>query len=275
MGILYLVATPIGNLEDITLRALRILKKVPCIACEDTRRTRQLLRLLELPLPELISLHDHNEAERTPLILRRLEGGDVALLSDAGTPAISDPGYRLVRGAVEAGVEIVPLPGPSALVTALCASGLPSDQFRFLGFPPAKTKARQQLLMGLAGASETLIFYVAPHSLEAFLEAALEAFGDRPAVIARELSKRYESFHRGSLERLCSDPGTIRGEMVVMFGGAPPEAAPDEATLEGVVRQLLEAGYAPSKAAKEAARRTGGRRDEAYRLAVGLRKSLG
>lgn len=272
-GTLYVVAVPIGNLEDITLRAQRVLAAVDRIACEDTRRTGKLLELLGLERRPLVSLYDHNESRRTPQIIEALQGGQsIALVSDAGTPTISDPGFKVVRAAIDAGLPVVPIPGVSAVTTALSVAGLPTDRFRFVGFPPAKGKALRVALEALAGALETLVFYVSPHGLPRFLDAAVKAFGDgRPAVIARELTKTYEEFRRGTLVSLRDDPGVVRGEIVVLVGGAPPEAGPDEADLEAVVAGLLSDGFAPSKAAREAAKRTGGSRDEAYRLAVALR----
>lgn len=272
MGTLYLVAVPIGNLEDITVRALRILRSVPCIACEDTRRTAKLLGLLGVERPHLITVHDHNEGERAEAVLERLRGGqDIALVSDAGTPTISDPGFKLVRAATAAGLPVVPIPGVSAAITALCASGLPTDAFRFVGFLPQKQGARRRRLAELADARETLLIYASPHRLAAVLADLADAFGaDRPGVIARELTKRFEEFRRGTLAELVADPGVIRGEIVLVIGGAPPEAPPGEADLEAVITGLLAEGLSPSRAAKEAARRTGVRKSEAYRVAVAL-----
>lgn len=272
-GTLFVVAVPIGNLEDVTLRALRILREADLIACEDTRRTGRLLELLGLPKRPLLSVHEHNETERIPALLRRLAAGeDVALVSDAGTPAISDPGYRVVRAAIDAGVRVVPVPGPSAAIAALSAAGLPTDRFRFVGFPPAKTGARARWLEELRGARETLVLYVSPHQLADLLSAAAAALGaDRPAVIARELTKRFEEFRRGSLGELAADPGVVRGEVVLLVGGAPADEAPAAEDLEAVVAHLLAEGYTPTRAAREAARRTGASRDEAYRIAVALR----
>ena len=277
MGTLYLVAVPIGNLEDITLRALRLLKTAPLIACEDTRRTGKLLELLGISRDgaeedegrrRLVALHDHNEADRLPALLRRLEGGDdVVLVSDAGTPAISDPGFRLVRAAVEAGLPVVPVPGACAAIAALCASGLPTDAFRFVGFLPSKQGERQARLAELATARETLVLYVGPHKLDEVLTELAQAFGgERPAVIARELTKHFEEFRRGTLAGLAADPGVVRGEIVLVVGGAP-EVPMAEEGLRAVVLQLLAEGYSPSQAAKEAARRTGARKSEAWRLA--------
>ncbi|MCB9529277.1 MAG: 16S rRNA (cytidine(1402)-2'-O)-methyltransferase [Myxococcales bacterium] len=262
-----------GNLEDITLRARRVLAEVDRIACEDTRRTGKLLELIGLPRRPLVSLYDHNEQRRTPAIINALERGErIALVSDAGTPTISDPGFKVVRAAIEAGVRVVPIPGVSAVTTALSAAGLPTDRFRFVGFPPAKGSALAGALASLHGAPETLVFYVSPHGLDRFLAAAAEAFGpDRPAVIARELTKAFEEFRRAPLGELVADPGVVRGEIVVLIGGAPPEDAPETDDLRAVVARLLDEGFAPAKAAREAAKRTGGSRDEAYRLAVELR----
>ncbi len=268
---------PIGNLEDITLRAQRILAEVDRIACEDTRRTGKLLELIGLPRRPLVSLYDHNEQRRTPAIIAALERGEqIALVSDAGTPTISDPGFKVVRAAIDAGLPVVPIPGVSAVTTALSVAGLPTDQFRFVGFPPAKGAALTRALAALSGAAETLVFYVSPHGLERFLAAAVEVFGpDRPTVIARELTKAFEEFRRGTLAELCDDPGVVRGEIVVLVAGAPPEAAPETEDLRAVVAQLLTDGFTPSKAAREAARRTGASRDDAYRLAVEIRRAEG
>ncbi len=265
---------PIGNLEDITLRAQRILREADLVACEDTRRTAQLLSLLGLPRPKLVAVHDHNEVQRSPQILAALEAGSsVVLVSDAGTPTVSDPGYKLVRAAIEAGYEVVPVPGPSAVITALCASGLPTDRFRFLGFAPRKPGPRRRLFESLRTDPDTLVFYVGPHRLEAWLDDAASIFGpERQAVIARELTKRFEQFNRASLGELVVDPGTIRGEIVVLVAGAPDEAPPDAETLESVVEALLGEGYPPSKAAREAAKRTGASRDDAYQAALRVRQ---
>jgi 16S rRNA (cytidine1402-2'-O)-methyltransferase len=272
-GVLYLVSVPIGNLEDITLRAQRILGEVDWIACEDTRNSRRLLDLLGLARKKLVSVHDHNEDARGRQIVAALEAGEcVALISDAGTPTVSDPGFRVVGHVIDAGLPVVPVPGVSAVVTALTVGGLPTDRFRFLGFPPAKPGALKRCLEAVSGAQDTLIFYVGPHHLTRFLEHAQSVFGeDRPAVIAREMTKKFEEFRRGTLGELNADPGTIRGEIVVLIGGAPPDKGPTSETLKEVVRRCLEEGYAPSRAAREAARRTGASRDEAYAFAVEIR----
>lgn len=273
-GRLSVVAVPIGNLEDITLRALRTLREAEIIACEDTRRTSQLLDLLGVPRPTLIALHDHNEDRTAGRVLEWVQAGRrVALVSDAGTPAISDPGYPVVRAVALAGLPVVPIPGPCAAITALCASGLATDRFRFVGFPPARRDARRAWLETLAGAPDTLVFYVAPHDLEAFLEVAAAVLGaDRPAVIARELTKMYETFERGPLGDLARAPGVVRGEVVVLVEGAPPEGAPDAFAVESAARAVLVEGFTGSRAAKELARRTGVDRDTAYRAILSARQ---
>lgn len=274
-GALYVVAVPIGNLEDITLRAMRLLKTADRIACEDTRRTGKLLELLGLPKRPLMAVHDHNEAARAPAVIEAIASGEkVILVSDAGTPGVSDPGHRVISAVIEAGHRVIPIPGPSAAITALCAAGLPTDTFRFVGFTSSKPSARRREMESLAGARETLIFYVGPHHLAAFLKDAAASFGeDRPGVIARELTKQFETFTRDRLGALAEDPGVLRGEVVVIIGGAPEEGPADEATLEAAVRSLLAEGYPTSKAAKVAAKRTGVSRDEAYRMALKIREA--
>jgi 16S rRNA (cytidine1402-2'-O)-methyltransferase len=264
-GTLSVVAVPIGNLEDITLRALRVLRRADRIACEDTRETGKLLKLLDVAAPRLVSYHDHNAERRIPGLIEALEAGEnVALVSDAGTPAVSDPGFKLVRAAIEAGVDVVPVPGACAAIAALCAAGLPTDRWRFVGFLSAKAGARRRELAALAGATETLIFYESPHRVAAFLEDAAESLGgDRPAVIAREITKKFEEFRRGTLGELVAEPGVVRGEVVLLVGGAVAEVAGPE-DLSAVVERLLAAGLPPSKAAREAAKETGVTREAAY-----------
>ena len=272
-GRLSVVAVPIGNLEDITLRALRVLREADVIACEDTRRTAQLLELLGLPRPTLVAVHDHNEDWTAGRILDWLRGGHrVVLVSDAGTPAISDPGYPVVRTVADAGFPVVPVPGPCAAITALCASGLPTDRFRFLGFPPAKREARRAWLEAFVGSEDTLVFYVGPHDLEAFVAEAAAVLGSaRPAVIARELTKMYEEFRRGTLGDLAEAPGTIRGEVVLLVGGAVPDSTLGAEDIALAARAVVASGFTGSRAAKELARRTGLDRDAAYRAVLAAR----
>jgi len=220
-GTLYIVATPIGNLEDITLRALRVLKEVAAIACEDTRQTVKLLNKFEFR-KELISYFQPQEARRIPLILDILKKGkDVALVSDSGTPGISDPGFRLVREALREGIEVVPVPGPSAAVTALCASGLSTHRFLFVGFPPPKKEAQRKTLLALKDESATLVFYLPARKAAEFLRAILETLGSRDVVIAREITKIHEEFLRGRTEDVLKsiDNKVLKGEITVLVSG--------------------------------------------------------
>lgn len=224
-GILYIVATPIGNLEDITHRALRILSEVDLIAAEDTRRTRQLLTHYRIN-GELLSYHEHNEKERAPVLLKRLKGGaSVALVSDAGTPNLSDPGYHLISLCQEEGIRVEPIPGPAAAIAALSASGLPSDKFYFVGFPPVKSGKQQKLFEQLAAIPATLIFYESPHRIMKTVTQLYQVLGDRECVLAREMTKHFEEFVKSHLSTLSSDltSGKIKskGEMVLMVAGCP------------------------------------------------------
>jgi 16S rRNA (cytidine1402-2'-O)-methyltransferase len=224
-GVLYIVATPIGNLEDITLRALTILQKVDHIAAEDTRHSQKLLAHYQIKKP-LIALHEFNEAERNNLLLRYLTAGEnIALISDAGTPLISDPGYRLVKIAQEEGIKVSPIPGACAAVAALSVSGLPTDRFNFEGFLPAKAPSRRARLKQLKDIAVTLIFYEAPHRLIAAVNDMLEVFGDkRQTVIAKELTKQFETVYSGTLVEaqawLNEDLNRQKGEFVILIHGA-------------------------------------------------------
>jgi len=277
-GTLYIVATPIGNLEDITQRALRVLGEVDLIACEDTRHTQKLLNHFGVKT-KTISYHEHNEHERAEELGQLLMSGkNVAVVSDAGTPLVNDPGFRIVNLAVERGIPVVPIPGPSALVTALSAAGRPSDQFFFAGFLPARANARRAKLEELVSIPATLIFYEAPHRIAATLRDAVEILGDRHAVIARELTKLHEEFVRGKLSELAESlSGTkpARGEMVLLITGANAEqdasliAGDSSSKSDQLVRRVreLESSGTDSKAAlKQAARELGLKRDEAYRM---------
>jgi 16S rRNA (cytidine1402-2'-O)-methyltransferase len=271
-GTLYLVATPIGNLEDISLRALRVLREVDIIACEDTRHTRKLLARYEIAKPA-VSYHEHNERERATELIRKLEGGiNIALVSDAGTPLVSDPGYRLVGEAIERDIAVVPIPGPSAFVAALSASGLPSDEFTFAGFLPAKRAARRARLAELAQRKSTLIFYEAPHRIKETINDAREVFGDRQSVIARELTKLHEQFIRGPLSKIEINEGEARGEIVLLIG-PPGENQTGQATarefksiIEEVNFIMQNEGLDHKGALKRAARARGISKGEAYRL---------
>src|SRR3954453_17693235 len=222
-GLLYVVATPIGNLEAITCRPRRVLGEADLIACEDTRQTRKLLDRYNIHKPT-ISYHDHNEQERTEdLAARLIAGAVIALVSDAGMPLVSDPGYRLVRAAIDAGISVQPLPGPSASLTALAASGLPTDAFHFGGFLPAKNGQRAKLLESLAGEQATLIFYEAPHRILESLEAIEAALGPRPVVVAREITKMHEEFLRGTAAEIRAQLAArdaVKGEITLLIGKA-------------------------------------------------------
>ncbi|PYU01080.1 MAG: 16S rRNA (cytidine(1402)-2'-O)-methyltransferase [Acidobacteria bacterium] len=222
---LYLVATPIGNLEDITLRALRILKEVDQIACEDTRHTQKLLSHYNIRKP-LVSYHEHNELTRAPeLVVAMEQGAQIALVSDAGVPLVSDPGYRLVTLCLRHRIRVVPIPGPSALLAALSASGLPNEEFLFAGFLPARSGERRRALERLRIEDRTIIFYEAPHRIEETLIDAHEILGDRPACIAREVTKLHEEFRRGSLAELAASLAEkpARGEITLLIGPVPAE----------------------------------------------------
>ncbi len=270
---LYVVATPIGNLGDISARAREILAAASAVAAEDTRHSGRLLRELGLERP-LVSLHEHNERARVAELIARLQRGEsIALVSDAGTPLVSDPGYLLVAAAVAAGIVVAPVPGPSAAIAALSASGLPCDRFCFEGFLPSRAAARQRRLAELAAEARTLVLYEAPHRIAECLEDLATACGAlRRACIARELTKRFETFYRGTLGELAarakSDPDLARGESVILVEGAPatePGAAELDATLAVLLKHLR-----PSAAAAAAAGITGVRRADAYARALTL-----
>lgn len=274
-GVLYVVATPIGNLADISARAREVLAAVDVVAAEDTRHSGTLLSHLGIKTP-LISLHDHNEAERAPVLVARLQAGEsVALISDAGTPLISDPGFDLVRAARAAGISVTPVPGASALVAALSVSGLPTDRFVFEGFLPAKQSARRERLAALDQESRTLVFYESVHRLQESLEDMAAAFGpERRAVLARELTKLHEGVRDASLKELVawagSDPAAGKGEVVVMVAGA--EAAATEALdaeAERVLKLLL-AELPVKQAAALAAGITGLNKNPLYQRALEL-----
>jgi 16S rRNA (cytidine1402-2'-O)-methyltransferase len=259
-GTLYVVATPIGNLQDITLRALEVLKAVDLVAAEDTRTTRRLLRHFGLTAP-LVSCHEHNEAARTPDLLRRLrEGACIALVSDAGTPGVSDPGYRLVRAAAEAGLRVVPVPGATAAAAALCASGLATDAFVFEGFLSKKPGRRRQQIAALAGEARTVILYESPQRAAALIAELLPEFGDRPAVLAREMTKLHEEFIRGRLsEILAAIEGRagLKGECTLLIAGRTADAAPSsawEAAREALGAGLSAGSRGLSELAREVAR---------------------
>lgn len=281
-GTLYLVATPIGNLEDITARAVRVLAEVDLIACEDTRHTRVLLNHYQIEA-KTVSYHEHNEQVRADELCEMIEAGvSIAVVSDAGTPGINDPGYRVVRAAIARGLRVVPVPGASAFVAALVASGLPTDEFFFGGFLPARAHARRARLAEVRGLRATLIFYEAPHRVAASLADARDILGEREAVVARELTKLHEELVRGRLSELAarfSPERAARGEMVLVIDRTVIET---EATGGGVttisiaerVAVLEGEGLDARAALKRAAREIGLSRDEAYRRLVSERARL-
>ena len=269
---LYVVATPIGNLEDITLRALRVLREVDLIACEDTRHTQKLLNHFEIKSPTR-SYHEHNEAARAEELIERIaKGGRIALVSDAGMPGISDPGERVIRRAVERGLPVVAIPGPSAMISALVASGLPTDSFRFIGFLPPRAGERRSRLEALRDADETLVFYEAPHRIVEMLADLKIALGsERRIVLAREITKVHEEFLRGTVEEIAAklvDRPAIKGEMTVIVSGKPGEETPAGclADVAERMRKLIESDSLDPKAAlKQAAKEFGLSRSEVYR----------
>jgi 16S rRNA (cytidine1402-2'-O)-methyltransferase len=274
-GRLAVISTPIGNLGDLSPRAREELAAAELVAAEDTRRTGQLLTTLGLSRP-LVSLHEHNETERIDELLAKLRAGArIALVSDAGTPLLSDPGFELVRRVAQEGVTIVAVPGPSAITAALSIAGLPTERFTFEGFLPARLAERRARLVELAGETRTLVFFEAPHRIAECLEDMSAAFGgERRAAVARELTKVFETVYRGTLASLSSeadkDPNFTRGEITLVVAGAPPAAAADvRAQLDATLTVLL-GELAPSKAAALAARLTGAKRNDAYTRALEL-----
>jgi 16S rRNA (cytidine1402-2'-O)-methyltransferase len=276
IGILYLVATPIGNLEDITLRALRVLKEVDLIAAEDTRHTRHLLTHYGIKTP-LTSYHEHNERRKAQFLIERLQSGNsVALVTDAGTPAISDPGYRLVTAAIAAEIPVTPIPGPSAVTAVLAASGLPTDRFGFEGFLPAAKSDRRYRLLALKDDTRSLVFYEAPHRLKECLRDICEILGDREVVLAREVTKIHEEFRRGlaseQLGKLANQE--VRGEITLVVRGAADQPQVSEATLEAEIRRLRAAGMHVKAIAESLGERYGYSKKSIYRLALELDKRL-
>ena len=268
-GTVYLVGTPLGNLEDITLRALRVLKEVDVIACEDTRHTGRMFRHFDVRKP-LVSYHEHNEAERAAELVERACGGEaIAVVSDAGMPGISDPGYRIVEKAIAAGVNVVPVPGPVAIETALAAAGLPTDAFRFGGFLPTRRAQRRKTLAALAEETATLVFYEAPHRILAALADVSEVLGERPIVVAREMTKMHEEFVRGTPAEVSvqlKKRGDPRGEITLLIGKGGLPDMPAQGIAERV-RELVESeGLSRMDAIKRVAKQRGVPKREVYRL---------
>jgi 16S rRNA (cytidine1402-2'-O)-methyltransferase len=266
MGTLYLVATPIGNLDDITLRAINVLRDVPLVAAEDTRSARVLLRHFDLS-PKVTSYNDHNRRAKTPMLLEALGRGDVAVMSEAGMPGISDPGHDLVVAAVEGGHRVVPVPGASAVVAAVAASGLPSRRFHYLGFLPRQSGERRRALREAAACGDTLVVFESPHRVVATLEDVRKALGDRRVAVCRELTKVYEEIWRGTAGEAAAHFAEPRGEFtLVIEGGAAPEAAPpDGGAVEDAVAALRADGVSARDGVAELSRRFGLSRRAAYR----------
>ncbi len=275
MGTLYLIATPIGNLEDISARALRLLSEVQYIAAEDTRQTRKLLSHYDIHTP-LTSYHDHSQGTKVDFILEQLSTGDVGLVSDAGTPGLNDPGYELVRAALDAGHTVSPIPGACAPVAALVASGLPTDAFLFLGYLPRKSGERRRLLGENAGLPYTLLFLETPHRLLASLEEMLDIFGNRQAAVARELTKLYEEIFRGTLEDALQHfrKQIPRGEFTLVIAGSQPQDEKwDEERVSQAVSRGIETGLAPSRLAGKIAAESGWPRRDIYQMLTKLQNA--
>ncbi|EAS46594.1 hypothetical protein GB2207_07068 [gamma proteobacterium HTCC2207] len=274
-GTLYVVATPIGNLGDMVPRAVEILQTVKAIACEDTRHSKKLLDHFRIDTP-LMAYHDHSDKKSSHKILTQLSAGnDIALISDAGTPLISDPGYRLVLAARQQGINVIPVPGACAAIAALSVAGLPTDRFRFVGFLPAKSTQRKKVLQELAAVPETVVFYEAPHRILDTLKDSVEVFGaEHSGFIARELSKTFETYLHGTLAELVSiveaDSNQQRGEIVLVLAGR--EETESTVTVDGErVLRLLLAELPTAKAAALTAKITGGDKKQFYQMALALK----
>ncbi len=273
---LYIISTPIGNLEDITLRALNILRDVDLIACEDTRTTKKLLAHYQIQRP-LVSYHEHNEAAKSKeLVSELLEGKSIALVSDAGTPGVSDPGYRIVKLASESGIEVIPIPGASAAIAALSVSGLPTSSFAFYGFPPRQKKRLHEYLDRIKDYPETLVFYESPSRIVKTLEAMIDVFGDRKASLSREITKMYEETLRGSLsevKELLQTKETIRGEFTLVVEGASDDKTKfDSETVDKLLKLLKKEGLTLTDAVKRVSADSGISKSKIYKKALEIWK---
>lgn len=276
-GSLYVVATPIGNMADITFRAIQTLKDVALIAAEDTRHTKRLLNHYAIR-SRMVSLHEHNETQRTGMLLKRMKGGEsIAIVSDAGTPTLSDPGYRLIREAIASEIRIVPIPGASAVLSSLCASGLPTDAYVFLGFVPRKEGKRRKTLKSLAAEKKTLVFYESPKRIKTLLKDLINALGDRRGVLSREMTKRHEEFLRGNLSEilnvLASRP-EVKGECTLVVEGGTEQETPSAAAIRKEIFQGLNRnGVRLSSLVKSMADRYGLPRKQIYNEALKIKSS--
>jgi 16S rRNA (cytidine1402-2'-O)-methyltransferase len=276
---LYVVATPIGNREDITLRALKTLAAVDLVAAEDTRDTARLLRAFGIEVP-LISYHEHNEHQRAPQLLQRIAGGErIALVSDAGTPSVSDPGFRLVQAVAEAGLPVIPIPGVSAAVSALSVSALPTDRFLFVGFAPKKKGKRGQFLADLAAQPHTLVFYESPRRIVDLLGEMEAVFGPRQALLAREMTKRHEEFLRGTLadiRTILAARSEVKGEITLLVGGANKDTAADWEAVEAALTAAFETDQGSLASITKAIAKAHHRpRTEVYARALKLKEKKG
>ncbi len=277
-GVLYIVATPIGNLDDISLRAISTLKNVDLIAAEDTRHSRQLLKYLNID-SRLLSYHQHNESSRADELLHKLNAGDdIALISDAGTPLISDPGYKLVRRAVDAAIQVVPIPGANSAIAAISAAGLPTDRFYFCGFLASRSKERLSQLKTLQGFPATLVLFESSHRIDALLSQLDQLFGDKNCVVAKELTKMHERFLRGRaceiLQQLKQEPVLRKGEFVVLVDNA---AAPEPRDIKNDERELLKlllSEVSVKAAVKIAVQITGKKKNDLYQMALQLQDAV-
>lgn len=273
-GALYIVSTPIGNMEDITLRAIRILSEADLVAAEDTRHTARLLSYHKISA-KLISCHEYNEREKAESLVEKMASGmSVALVSDAGTPSVSDPGYVLVRKAIENNIPVIPIPGPSAAITALSASGLPTDSFVFIGFPPKQSGKRAKLLQSLDKEERTVIFYESPHRIISLIEELSDLFSNRYAVLARELTKTYEEFLRGNLSEILEilkERPLVKGECTLIVGGCEKNNKSSEVDLSQEIRQGLMSGQSVSEIAKILSKQYGISKNKVYEEALRLK----
>ena len=274
LGKFFVVSTPIGNLEDITLRAVNVLKDCDVIACEDTRNTKKLLARYGIKT-SLTSYHEHNEVEKSPKLLEKLkEGKNVALVSDAGTPSVSDPGWRLVNLSIENNIEVIPIPGPSAVLSALVVSGLPTDSFLFLGFFPRTASKKKELLKDIKHYPYTLVFYESARRLSGTLSVLLEVLGERNICVAREMTKLYEEAIRGSVSEvisILSDRGSIKGEVTVVLEGrreGQKEISKEE--MQKTLRAMKERGVALSDAVRTVCESSGESKNSVYRMALAI-----
>jgi 16S rRNA (cytidine1402-2'-O)-methyltransferase len=276
-GVLYIVPTPIGNLEDITLRALRVLKEADLIAAEDTRHTLNLLNHYGIKTP-LTSYHEHNERTKAQSLVERLLGGEnIALVSDAGTPAISDPGYQLVVDAIHVGIRVIPLPGAAALTAALSAGGLPTDRFAFEGFLPAKKQERRARLQELKNDARTLVFYEAPHRLNESLQDMQQIMGEREIVVGRELSKVHEEFLRGTLSEVMPRLADreVKGEITIVVHGCTEECQVSEENIGTEIRRLINEGMGMKDLSEVLGERHHVSKRQIYQLALKLKSEKG